>query len=1196
MFCKNCGRRLGEDAKFCGGCGTPVSVTADDNTVQPEPAQETVQPEPVQETVQPEPAQEIVQPEPTQETVQPEPAQETVQPEPTQETVQPEPAQETAQPEPAQETVQPEPAQETVQPEPAQETAQPEPAQETVQPEPAQETAQPEPVQETVQSEPAQETVQSELAQESVKPISAVIAQMAGEQKAETAAIDEPTTESAQPIAGSVSETPKNPLPESFSEAVGEQAAASPKKKKGKVGLIIGGTAIVLAGAAAAVGYFCFSNQIMRLIKGDAGYAKEIALKSYSDYILGGEEFDFGAVDDAIAARIEAVLLAEQARETGYQNREIISIINNTSSFDRILELYGDSEIKITADVEFYSFLKAILDGNDSVSEYLDAMRGISLVSHVQSGENGNKYTYAARFKDSDIFCLEQYRSEELTTLTMPNFCDYTFYMESENGENSITIPREEIERIRNEMYKIADEAYSSAKFTYTDGEFTVAGIQVKGTEVKTVFSNELCGDILKKWGEFLKNDEFLRNFYVSASSKSVSEYEKLFSSENIDPNMQITVCNYIAPHTEIIGKTIIVTDTSEDGESFAAGLVNNKGEFRIIADIPGGGQFSVISATEDDVLIKDATGTIKTEISYVDGTDGKPLVLDLICEDCDNITYCGKSVRTGKYTLSLSDKDEMLSSILTESRYSGNDITGEMMSLSDSGSSAAIIKEALKCAKISWSLDGDESRLNAEFSINVTSILSLRFNAELTPYTSGEAVEIPDISGEKCIDLAEEMDEKTLNSIRLNISEKMLEALDKNDVLRDIADKMDLIDSLQKNIDEMKRGERMSEHYSYYTESSAFDANRYARHIYDEFAGQFWKDGNALSDSDIEKYPVVDGYTLFNEPRTIKLYNGEQGLEVIDDAGLGFVDFENVMRASGADDSKNMYIELTFDIAHALSDYTYSYDEDFLNVPVLTGVCVVYTDDPSDLPSALPDTYNYIDGVFEWGGMENVKDDFVVGTYPNLIEGISTAREDEENFAKEKEKLDSYALNISKAVQLFMQQNAGVFELENANEFSVELRAGSWEILSGYDEYARENDEIAELAKKSGLSEYLGNFSRLNSISDVRVQLLFMRDSYFRDYFYDEENANYENDNYSEQQADDEMKLIGIAVVNAAENVVFSDYYVPDYYNYVYGSSSFNNYSSIYPAAGKLYLDDSYYVPFGSWCSSTGTALSNGY
>ena len=1105
MFCKNCGRRLGEDAKFCGGCGTPVSVPANDSAAQPEPVQETAQPEPVQETVQPEPVQE---------------------------------------------------------------TAQPEPAQEIAQPEPAQETAQ---------------------------PISAVIAQMAGEQKAETAAIDEPATESAQPIAESVSETPKNPLPESFSEAVGEQAAASPKKKKGKVGLIIGGTAIVLAGAAAAVGYFCFSNQIMRLIKGDAGYAKEIALKSYSDYILGGEEFDFGAADDAIAARIKAVLLAEQARETGYQNREIISNINNTSSFDRILELYGDSEIKITADVEFYSFLKAILDGNDSVSEYLDAMRGISLVSHVQSGENGNKYTYAARFKNSDIFCLEQYRSEELTTLTMPNFCDYTFYIGNEK-EGSVTIPREEIERIRNEMYKIVDEAYSSAEFTYTDGEFTVAGIQVKGTEVKTVFSNELCGDILKKWGEFLKNDEFLRNFYVSASSKSVSEYEKLFSSENIDPNMQITVCNYIAPHTEIIGKTIIITDTSEDGESFAAGLVNNKGEFRIIADIPGGGQFSVISATEDDVLIKDAMGTIKTEISYVDGTDGKPLVLDLICEDPDNITYCGKSVRTGKYTLSLSDKDEMLSSILAESRYSGNDITGEMMSLDDSGSSAAIIKEALKCAKISWSLDGDESRLNAEFSINVTSMLSLRFNAELTPYTSGEAVETPDISGEKCIDLAEEMDEKTLNSIRLNISEKMLEALDKNDALRDIADKMNLIDSLQKNIDEMKRGERMSEHYSDYTEFSTSDANRYARHIYDEFAGQFWKDGNALSDSDIEKYPVIEGYTLFNEPRTIKLYNGEQGLEVIDDAGLGFVDFENIMRASGADNSKNMYIELTFDIAHALSEYTYSYDEDFLNVPVLTGVCVVYTDDPSDLPSALPDTYNYIDGVFEWGGKENVKDDFVVGTYPNLIEGISTAREDEENFAKEKEKLDSYALNISKAVQLFMQQNAGVFELENANEFSVELRAGSWEILSGYDEYARENDEIAELAKKSGLSEYLGNFSRLNSISDVRVQLLFMRDSYFRDYFYDEENANYENDNYSEQQADDEMKLIGVAVVNAAENVVFTDYYVPDYYNYVYGSSSFNNYSSIYPAAGKLYLDDSYYVPFGSWCSSTGTALSNGY
>ncbi len=1137
MFCKNCGRRLGEDAKFCGGCGTPVSIPAESNMIQIEP----VQTEPVQETVQTEPAQETVQPEPAQETVQPEPAQEAAQTETVQETAQPEPAQEVVQPEPMQEVAQTEPAQETVQPEPMQEVAQPEPAQEVVQSEPAQEAAQPEPTQEVVQTE-----------------------------------------------------LPKSPLPESFSEAVGEQAAASPKKKKGKVGLIIGGSAVILAGAVAAVGYFCFSNQIMRLIKGDAGYAKEIALKSYSDYILGGEEFDFGAVDDTIAARIEAVLLTEQARETGYQNREIISIINNTSSFDRILELYGDSEMKITADVEFYSFLKAILDGNDSANEYLDAMRSASLISRVQGGENGNKYSYTVQFKDTDIFRVEQYRSDEFSALAMPDFCDYTFYIGSENGESSVTIPREEIARIRNEMYKIVDEAYSSAEFTYTDGEFTVAGMQVKGTEVKTVFSDELCNDILKKWGELLKNDEFMRSFYASASGKQISEYEKLFTDKAAKANMQIIVCNYIAPHTEIIGKTIVITDLS-DGESFAAGIVNGKGESRIIADIPGGGQLSVVSTTEDDVLIKDAAGTIKTEISYIDGKDGKPLVLDLICENPGKITYCGKPVRTGKYTLSISDKDERISSLLNETKYGNNDITGEMMSLGDSGSSAAIIKEALKCAKISWSVSGDESRLSTGFSIDITSMLSLRLNAELTPYTSGEAVEMPDISGEKCIDLTEEMNEKTLNSIRLNISEKTLEAIDGNDTLRDIADKAGLIDSLQNNIDEMKRTERMQAHYSDYTQSSQYNANRYAESIFENFTAQLWKDVDNLSYSDMEQYPVLNDEELFNESRTIKLYNGEQGLEVIDDAGFGFVDFENVMQSSGAYDSKNMYVELTFDITHALSGYIYS-DDDFMSIPVLTGVCAVYTDDPNDLPSVLPDTYNYIDGLFEWDGEENCKDDFVVGAYPSLSEGISTAREEEENFTKEKEKLDGDALNISKAVQLFMRQNPEAFEPENVNAFSVELRAGTWEILGGYDEYMYNNGEIKELAEKSGLSEYLGKFSRLNSISDVRVQLLFARDSYFRGYFYDEENANYEYEDYDVQQSsDNEIKLIGVAVINASENVVFSDYYVPGYYDYAYGSSSFNSYSS-YPTAGKLYLDDSYYIPFGSWCSSTGTALTNGY
>gem|GEM_PF-3272530 len=1110
MFCKNCGKRLGEDAKFCGGCGTPVSFPAENNTIQQEAAQEIAASESVQESAQNEPVQEAVQNEPEQENIQTKSEQE------------------------------------------------------------------------AARNEPEQETVHAGSVPEVDLNASSAIIQTDDEQKTEEPepiqTVSEPISETGAAVSAAVV------LPESFDEAVSGQAAAKPKKKKGKAGLIIGGTAVVLAGAAAAVGYFCFSNQIMRLIKGDAGYAKEIELKSYSDYIFSGEELDFDIIDNAVASNIEAALAIEQASENGYyENSELISLLNNTSSLDNLLQVYGDSEMKITADIEFYSFLKAILADNDSVGEYLDVLRSASFISRVQSGENGNKYTFSAQFKDSDIFRMEQYRSDGFAALTAPDLCDYTFYIKDENDGDSITIPREEIARIRAEMYRIIDEAYPSAEFTYTDGEFTVAGTQVNGTEVRTVFSEELCNEISDKISAFLKNDEFMRSFYVSASGESISKYEEMFS-ESEKAEMQLTICNYIAPHTKIIGKTIIVTDLSEDNEGFAVSIVNNETERRFIMDVADGGQLSVISTSGTENSHLDSADVINTEISFLEDKDSKPLVLDLLCENPGEITYCGKTIRTGSYTLSLSDKDELL---LSEFDKNDGSAAGDMM-LNDSGSSSAVIKEALKSAKIGWNIGGSENKLNCGFSFDITSMLSFTVNAELTPYNADEAVIMPDISGEKCINLAEEMDEKTQNDIKLNINEKTLEAIEKNDILRDIADKLELTDSLKDNIEEMKRSEKMLEHYSGYTQISEFEANEIARSVFESFSKQFWEDGNNLSEEEIDKYSILNDGGIFAGQRTIKLYSGEQGIEVIDDAGLGFVNFENIIQDNGMYQNKNMYIELTFDFEHALSDYTFSYDDDFMSLPVLTGVCTVYTDDPNDLPSVLPDTYNYIDGVFEWDGKESYKDDFVVGTYPQLSEGISTFREDEEKFTKEKEKLDGYALNIAKAIQLFMRQNTEAFEFENANALSVELRAGTWEILGGYDEYMYESDEIRKLAEKSGLSEYLSNFSRLNSVSDVRVQLLFGRESYFERYSYED---------YDERQlTESEIKLIGVAVINAAENVVFSDYYVPSYYDYVYGCSSFNNYSSIYPAPGKLYLDGSYYIPFGSWCSSTNAELTNGY
>ena len=70
MFCKNCGREIPENARFCGGCGTPVS-RPEEIPVQPEsPAEPIVPPaEPVpaapQEPREPEEPRENIPPEGT---------------------------------------------------------------------------------------------------------------------------------------------------------------------------------------------------------------------------------------------------------------------------------------------------------------------------------------------------------------------------------------------------------------------------------------------------------------------------------------------------------------------------------------------------------------------------------------------------------------------------------------------------------------------------------------------------------------------------------------------------------------------------------------------------------------------------------------------------------------------------------------------------------------------------------------------------------------------------------------------------------------------------------------------------------------------------------------------------------------------------------------------------------------------------
>ena len=66
MYCKNCGKELAADARFCMQCGTPVEDVAPTQTASAEPTTEKPDPAPVQEAVKPQKAEPAVEAKPAE--------------------------------------------------------------------------------------------------------------------------------------------------------------------------------------------------------------------------------------------------------------------------------------------------------------------------------------------------------------------------------------------------------------------------------------------------------------------------------------------------------------------------------------------------------------------------------------------------------------------------------------------------------------------------------------------------------------------------------------------------------------------------------------------------------------------------------------------------------------------------------------------------------------------------------------------------------------------------------------------------------------------------------------------------------------------------------------------------------------------------------------------------------------------------
>ncbi|MCM1335453.1 MAG: zinc-ribbon domain-containing protein [Bacteroides sp.] len=967
------------------------------------------------------------------------------------------------------------------------------------------------------------------------------------------------------------------PLPAPiFSEFAKE--SPSPKKKKKKAApLIAGGVAVVVAGTA-AVGWFGFRNQVLRLFLGDAGFAVRIEKKT-------GEFLSFGegassALTEAFAARIDEaipLLKEESADEIVFEEYEDAQIAETIAELRAIVERFGGSEVAFGLSIEPDVLLNSLLGQSGEVTELLETVGKFQGVLRAESDGNADRVEFSAEYEGDEIVGGAVTLDPNKLIMTVPALSGYTFFTEyAAAGETaSVTVSAEELGRLGEAIAALYYKAYAEAALTYEDGSFAVAGRTVEGTRIRAELSAEQMNALYQRITDMIQNDEYLREFYRTAVGEDGREYDELFT-EPIVFSAPFVAESYIAANETLLAKTYSFAiaedeeDRDEDGEkdpvTFAYARPDENDSLRV--GLPDGKRFGfdrlANAETEED------DGTI--ELLYTGSTeeDAPTLVLALDYVGSGTAEINGEPIALGTYTLHLSEKDTMLRSLLLGSSAAVKTADPSEYEEKEPSGTLAILDTILERFTLTVSvkaLDAAGGAIRTDLTLSLGDYLSVSAYLEQKPLEgAGEPIAIPSTEGEKAINIKEGADEATASAVRIDYYENLLRRIDENSSFAKLAEKLELKEAIEEALAEEREKLEFMTHYANYSDYTRFSADPAAWNIRNEFVSDYWDILLALNEdgSENEKWGTEE-FT-----KTIHLYFDKDGeMTVLDDGGLGyFLDFSEL---TFDEDRKNLYCEILFS----------AYGEQ------PNGVTVVYTDDPSDLPKNLPTAYHYIDEVYEWDGKDNAIGAYIVGTSPILAEGVSTAeerlRQEREERAKEREALDALndaAKRLNSAVNGFLRTNPSFFHPDISIASAIvryDADAG-WVVdsLTGNDgELTGASDLFPGGTSAVGqLAEHLNR--RFPDFTPVKAQIHFARE-------------------YNTERGESEdMTAIGTAVIAADAHALFQDGGLPWALAFWLGyESGWNgNNPSADPEAGYYWLDRDSYLLLGSYCAETDAPL----
>jgi len=954
------------------------------------------------------------------------------------------------------------------------------------------------------------------------------------------------------------------------------------EKKKSKKGLIIGISAAAVVAGGAALGYFCFNNELSRLFMGDVGFAKMIESKTFS-YMNSETAVDSGEIDKYVAQYMDQMSGAYLGTYNGDDFKKML---------DEMIKEGGDSQVRVSVDIE----PGLLLSFGGTTNGIFDMISDIELVGSVAHSEEFNKAKIAIEESGNRIFGSDVFITADKVFMLFPELTDKVLYSEIEFGgeeaeefiSQAADKPKfapEEVKRIREKLVGIYNSNFEKAKIEYgkADGLSTLAGNNAEGDRVTVTWNSELINAMLGEVGDFFRNDEYLRNYFTEAYEMEISEYEAVFDEAEYDETVTVQSVTYYAAHAEIKGKAYYISDGEEDDVAVEFIKVDNGADMLFSAE-----------NTEDDECVsfkisdrkgeKETSGNIEFTGDF-SKQENDELVLNIGYSDVGFAEYRGNEVPVGTYKLSISEKDKFLASAISNigSLMGGNnysydeneEMSAQLMQEVETDNSNAAIASILSSSYIEWSTNVDGDTLKNSFAININTLLKATINYDYMPYTDDNLV-MPDTSN--AIDMNGDLSEIS-EEFQKEFTENITELGEKSKLIGFILEQTGFYDEMNK----LEENQSYTANYAAYSEEIRDNASNVAYEISSGFSELFYTESENYmlnAEENAEEYLNLISVVYSDKPKTVKLYYDANGqLTIIDDAGYYFFDFDKLSEyVSG--ELRSCYVEILSDGCN--SGYYRAN--------------VVYTDNMSNIPSVLPNIYNYFDGVFEWNGdpYNYIHEGFILGTSEYIDEGFSISKQQVENVKMEVPVYDGYAKDIyAVASEYFSGKGKSFYERAQASEgedygtlsdFSIVVEKVSgerWAVkqcLVNNQEYKALEVLSEDITDPNGEFAILLN-EKLTHINSLKAEILVN--------FNDEPAMLRTEENGTWYSKIVYSSVIGVGVVPQETQIDFTSFGAPEYYDYEYGYyNGWNMMAYNKPCVnGVYYTEEGNAYPFGSYC-----------